>query len=930
MNMKNRFTDILTVGVAVACLWAGGLWAADIKPVSLSCEHLALPLGVDVSRPRLSWQLESDRRGQKQDAYHILVASSRQKLDGDTGDIWDSGKVDGDQSLNVVYDGAPLQSRYRYFWKVKVWDGDGRESDWSDAASWGMGILSQDEWRGRWIKSELELYDYQKELKKQPDHNIEVRDVMYRLAGTVRKMTADIDEAPAVWMRKEFTAKERPRRATAYVSGLGFYELHLNGRKTDDCFFNTTIHDYGKSLPYLVHDVTGQIQAGDNTIGVILGNGYFNPVIPSLLREYANDFIDTPRLRCELLLEYEDGGRELIVSDPSWRFTTDGPIRFNSLRAGEIYDARKELGDWSSCGFDDKSWKPALVANAPAGRPVNQDIPDLRVLKEIPPVSVTAHEGGWRFDLGVDNAGWARLKLRGEPGRKIIIRYPGADSHTLGRYQTCEYICKGGGDEVFEQRFSYNGHQFVDVFGLDYTPRLDDCTGLQVASDFKRVGSFSCSDEKLNALQEVHLRTIRNYNVQMPQDPVREKACWTQDVQTNFECTAYNFDLQALYRKWQFDHLDQVLPDGFVPCVVPSCFDGPWINGPWWGGMVIYNPWQLYQFYGDRRILEASYPGMKKHFSYLSSIAKDHIVSWGLGDWQDAAAQKAGYGNPRSTTVPYTSTCAYFHFADVLRQTALLLGKSGEAARYGAQMEAIRNALHDKFHDAGTGVYDRGSQTAYVLALRLGIVAEKDRPRIVENLKRRIAEDDFHLSSGFVGLPFLLPQLTEEGLGDLAWKIATRESYPGWFDMIFNRNKTAFMEAWDGGYVQMPSLAGPIGAWFYRSLAGIRPETPGFKSFIIAPYTDTLDWVKCTHECPYGTIRSDWSRKDGVLTMEISVPVNTTATVFIPGELITEGGVPANEAEGVTLQRREGDRQVFSVASGSYRFEAKIKNRRAN
>ena len=212
----------------------------------------------------------------------------------------------------------------------------------------------------------------------------------------------------------------------------------------------------------------------------------------------------------------------------------------------------------------------------------------------------------------------------------------------------------------------------------------------------------------------------------------------------------------------------------------------------------------------------------------------------------------------------------------------------------------------------------------------MGIVAEKDRPRIVQNLKRRIAEDDFHLSSGFVGLPFLLPQLTEEGLGDLAWKIATRESYPGWFDMIFNRNKTAFMEAWDGGYVQMPSLAGPIGAWFYRSLAGIRPETPGFKSFIIAPYTDTLDWVKCTHECPYGTIRSDWSRKDGVLTMEISVPVNTTATVFIPGELITEGGVPANEAEGVTLQRREGDRQVFSVASGSYRFEAKIKNRRAN
>ncbi len=458
--------------------------------------------------------------------------------------------------------------------------------------------------------------------------------------------------------------------------------------------------------------------------------------------------------------------------------------------------------------------------------------------------------------------------------------------------------------------------------GLDYTPRLDDCTGLQVVSDFARTGSFSCSNEKLNTLQEVHLRTIRNYNVQMPQDPVREKACWTQDVQTNFECTAYNFNLQALYRKWQFDYLDQVFPDGFVPTVVPSCFDGPWINGPWWSGMIIYNPWQLYEFYGDRDLLEESYPGMKKHFSYLGSIANEHVVSWGLGDWQDAAAQKAGYGNPKSTTVPYTSTCAYFHYADILRQTALLLGKPDEAAHYAGQMEAIRKSLHDKFYNAETGVYDKGSQTAYVLALRLRIAADQDRPRIVENLKRQIAKDDFHLSSGFVGLPFLLTELTEIGPGDLAWKIATQDTYPSWFDMIFNNKKTAFMEAWDGGMVQMPSLAGPIGAWFYRSLGGIRSDEPGFKSFIIAPYTKTLDWVKCTHECPYGTIRSDWSRKDGVLTMDLSVPVNTTATVFIPGEDITEGGVPATEAEGVTVLRRENGRQIFTLESGFYRFEA--------
>jgi alpha-L-rhamnosidase len=855
--MNKAYKLLAITFTALACLSSHISAAENIHTTNLRCEYLKNPLGIDVATPRLSWIIKSDQRGQKQTAYQVLVASSRGKLDKNTGDLWDTGKVKSDQSLNVVYSGKALTSRGQYFWKVRAWGKDGQTSDWSETGSFVMGVLNPDEWTSQWIRSDLELFDFQKKLKQLPKFVMDDRAGKIKRHASIMKETHAIKEAPAVWLRKEFSAKKDLRQATVFISGLGFYELYLNGEKVDNSYFNTAKADYSKSVPYLAHDVTDKVVEGGNTIGTILGNGHFNPVVPFLHREYASDFIETPRLRCELVLDYEDGNREVIASDPSWRFTTDGPIRFNSLRSGETYDARKELGNWSASGYDDKGWKQALAATGPVGRPRIQSIPPVRVIKEIPAVSVVPVKGGWRFDIGVQNAGWARLTFRGKPGQRITIKYPGKSNHTVGPYQTYTYICKGGGDETFEPRFSYNGYQYVEVYGIETAPKLQNCVGLRVASDLTESGRFSCSDERLNKLQDVHLRTIRNYYVQMPSDPVREKAVWTQDVQSHFEPVGYNYDLQGLFGKWQQDYLDHILPNGYVPAIVPSCFAGHWINGPWWGGMIIYNPWQLYQFYGDKAVLASSYPAMKRYHAYLDSISEDHIVRWGLGDWQDALAQKEGYGKPRSTTVPYTSTCAYFHYADILRQTALLLGKSNEAAHYKKKMEAIRKSLHKKFYDAETGVYDKGSQTAYVLALRLHIAEANDRPRVVENLRKQIAKDDHHLSAGFVGLPFLLTELTEIGLGDLAWAIATQKTYPSWFDMVFARNNTAFMESWNGGHVQMPSLAGPIGAWFYRSLGGIRSDAPGFKSFIVAPYTKTLDWVKCEHMSPYGKIVSN-------------------------------------------------------------------------
>jgi len=927
--MKTFNTARVILTIAIMGLWVGMSEAENIEVTDLRCEYLTNPLGIDVAKPQLSWGCQSNQRGQKQRAYRVLVADSREEIDKNIGNLWDSGKVTSEQSLNIGYGGEPIKSCKQYFWKVRVWDKDDKGSEWSGVNFWGTGFVRIDDWKGQWIKSDLELYDYQKELKKVEEHSLELekmddgKDIRVR-AKEVRKMTAEVTEAPAVWMRREFKTKgKKPSRAILYISGLGLYEPYLNGSRIDDYLLRVAPYDFSKSVPYDVYDVTGMIEKEGNVLGVILANGYFNPVIPSLLREYAFDFIDTPRLRCELRLEYDDGARQAVISDASWKFTTAGPIRFNSIRSGETYDARKELGDWSGAGYNDKDWKKAIKAEGPAGRLVHRYLPPVRVIQKIPAVSVKAYEKGYRFDIGIESTGWARIKVRGKAGQKIIIQYPGADSHTLGRYQTCEYICKGKGEEIYEPRFAFNGYRYVDVYGLDYKPEVTDLVGLQVVSDLQSVGSFSCSDKRIDYLQEVNRRTIRNYNVLVPLDPVREKVCWTQDVQSNFETSAYNFNLYSIYRKWQYDYIESILENGFVPTVVPSCFDGPGINGPWWGGMIIFNPWQLYNFYGDENILAQSYEAMKDYFGYLGSIAKNNVIEWGLGDWMDLAS--GGYGLPRGTTVAYTSTCGYMMYADILQKTALLLDEKKDADHFASCKEEIRRAINKTFYNEKTGVYEKGSQTAYILALKLNIPLKKDRARVIQNFRKQIGADNDHLSTGFIGTPFLLTLLNEEGLGDLAWKIATQESYPSWYDMIFNKNNSVFKENWQGGLVQMPSLAGPIGAWFYRSLGGIRPDKPGYKSFIVAPYTKTLDWVKCEYECPYGLIVSNWSKKDNVLTMEVNVPVNTTATICVPGKNITEGGLPGGDAEGVSLLHREKDTTVFKVESGKYELKSMVK-----
>jgi alpha-L-rhamnosidase len=894
-------------------------------PSNLRCEGFTSPLAIDVPTPRLSWIIPP-RRGILQTGYQILVASKPSLLLEERANLWNSGKVGSSNSIGTRYGGKPLTSGLKCYWKVRIWDENGKVSDWSKPDSWNEGLLTSADWQGaQWIGSDLKLKPYQTALKALTDFGMEPETEIWGIADSLRKIGKSVTEAPAVYLRKEVNLSKTVTRATAYICGLGLFELSVNGKKVGDHLLDPAFTDYEKRVEYQAFDVTSKLVHGKNALGVILGNGWYNLITPHVLRFYAADYINTPRLLFRLALEYSDGTQESVVSGPDWLFTTDGPIRFNCVLAGETYDATMEMPGWDKPQFSAQGWKDALPLDAPGGKLVRQMLYPVRKHEEIPAVHVERLDSVWRFDLGVETAGWARIRVHGARGQKLMIRLPGAPSHTLGRYQTEELILSGKGEEVYEPRFCYAGFRYVDIEGLTYQPKASDVTGIAISSDFPRAGNFACSDERLNRLQKILLRTVRNYVIHIPNDPTREKAGWTQDIESGFYQTAYNFDVLAMYEKWQRDFMDEVHPNGYMPPVAPGRFDGPTINGPWWGGVIIYHPWILYQFYGDTTILAESYPTMKRYFGWLRTQAKDHVITWGLGDWLEVGAVLA---RPVHTPVPLTSTAAYCWFAQILSHTATLTGNSDEARSYALLADSIRAAYNKTFFNPQTGMYASGSQTSQLISLMCGLVPDDRMELVKQKLFERVALDKNHLTTGFVGTPVLLPMLAEMGRGDLAWSIATQTDYPSFIDAVLNRKNTVMKEDWTGGLVQMPSLQGPIGTWFYHSLAGIRTskDAPGFKKIIICPETaGTLNWVKGSYVTPYGEVKSSWKREAGSFKLIVLIPGNTTATVSLPAgsaASVKESGKPLDKVDGVKLLRMEGGRAVIEVGAGEYAFES--------
>ena len=897
---------------------------ASSRVVTLKCEHSSNPTGIDIPNPRLSWNIESGERNWNQSAYHILVASDRSKLNMDRGDIWDSGKITSSECLYIPYSGKPLVSLQKYIWKVKVWDKNGIESDWSIPSEWTMAMLSSSDWKGDWITSDLQLSPLQKELKALPDFGMEPESEMWALSEVIRKKTDTITYAPAVYLRKEFTENHPVSYAVANICGLGLNELYLNGNKISNELLNPAYTDYQKRVFYQSYDVTPYLQNGDNTIGVILGNGWFNLVIPHVLRYYAADYINTPRLLLQLDIFYADGTKKTIVSDNSWKFTTDGPIRFNNILSGETWDANKEIEGWNKNNYKEMNWKQALIAEAPAGKLEVQHLYPVTITDSVKTINIRSIKKGYSFDLEKEITGWCRIKVKGEKGSKITVKLPGAGSHTLGRYQTYEYILKGGKTETFEAKFSYNGIKTVEVYGLKYKPELADVTGISVNTELAVTGKFSCSNEIFNELNSILVHTMKNYVVHIPNDPVREKAGWTQDVETAFDAYAYAFDSESMYGKWQHDFLDIIHADGYVPPVAPGRFDGPTINGPWWGGMIVYLPWKLYQHYGDKKILEQSFDAMKKYTGYLNSIDSNYVVKWGLGDWLEPGSVR-----PVMTPVPFTSTIGFYNTALITSKTAAILGFKSDAEYYADLAEKIKTSFNQNFFNPQTGKYAKYSQASQFLPLYFNLTPENKRQLVLENLVSKIESDSNHIGTGFVATPLILTGMSDMGKGKTAYKMVNQRTYPSWYDMVFNHGSKIFKEDWKGGLVQMPPLGGTLGYWFYYSLAGIQPDAsvPGFKNVIVKPdFVSDLTWVKGEYKSLYGAIRSEWIRENGKFVVNILIPANTSARIFLPTEKVTDitenGNTLINNKDFTSISSEKGKTGI-GIGSGNYSFTIK-------
>jgi alpha-L-rhamnosidase len=721
--------------------------------------------------------------------------------------------------------------------------------------------------------------------------------------------------------------------------------LELNGRKVGDDVLDPGFTDFNRRVLYRTYDVTGALRRGPNVVGAVLGGGWFNLATADLFAFERAPWSASPRMICQIHLEFADGTSQTVVSDQSWKWST-GAITFNCVRGGETIDARADKPGWSLPGYDDSAWRGAVTVAAPGGKLVSQQHPAIRATASIRPVSLTQPKPGvYVFDLGLNIAGWASLNTRGPRGSRVQLEHNerlnpdgtldtrNLTSHTRGRFQTAEFVLKGEGLETFEPRFTYHGFRYVQVTGLAEPPTLDTLTGHWVTTDPEPAGEFTCSDPRINKLQEVIVRTFLNNLHGIPTDcPQREKMGWMNDGSVCMEMGFLNRDTPLFYRKWFNDMVDAQDANGHVPDFVPTSGWGRSkpdgapgdMADPWWGGAVVLAPWKLYQYYDDTRVLEEGYPAMKAYVDYLSSTAKDKVISWGLGDWLDESAGGGG----RRVPVAQTSTAAYFLYSRILSQVAALLDRTDDSLHYANQAEAIRAAFNERFLDPGSGLYAKDSQTAQALPLALGLAPEDRRSLILEQLVQSISGSrKNHVSAGIVGVLYLFHALMENGRDDLAWAMLSQEDYPGWLHML-NEGATSIWEAWNGEASLNHPTFGCVGFWFYQGLGGIRPATvaPGFKRMLIKPaLVGDLEWVKCAYASVHGKIESHWRRDKDTLLLEITIPANTRATVYIPTtqpNAVTESGVPADQAPGVKLLRSEAVAVVYEIGSGTYCFKA--------
>ncbi len=894
--------------------------ATDLAVVDLRTEFKANPAGIDVMAPRFSWRLESSRRGVMQAAYQLRVADSDRDLVAGKRLVWDSARVASDRSVLVPYGGPALQSGRRYAWQVRAFEGEATPTPWSAPASFEMGLLQPTDWKASWIEPGLP------EDSSKP--------------------------APSPMLRRAFTAKAGIVRARAYVTSHGLYELYLNGQRVGDQLFTPGWTSYNKRLQYQTYDVTALLKPGANVVGAVLGSGWYRGELA--WSGHRNLYGEHLGLLAQVAITYGNGREEIVGTDAAWKAST-GPIVASEIYLGEHYDARLEQAGWSAAGFADAKWTPVKVVEggkdhlvAPAGPPVRriEEVKAVKILK--------TPAGDTVVDMGQNMVGWVRLKVQGDAGTTVTLRHAEVLDKQGNFYTenlrhaeaTVRYTLKGGGPEVYEPHFTFQGFRYVAVAGFPGDLTLDSLTGIVIHSEMAPAGTFETSKPLINQLQH-NIRWGQKGNfLDVPTDcPQRdERLGWTGDAQVFSRTAAFNMDVAAFFTKWLKDVAADQFPSGSVPHVIPnvlSNFQGQEPGGSAaWGDVAVIVPWNMYLVYGDTRVLEQQYPSMVRWVEFEHTRAGDDNIWDGdqhFGDWLAFATTRSDY--PGATTgKDLIATAMFAHSTDLLARTARVLGKEDEATKYEALLGKIKAAFTHEFVSP-TGRVGENTQTAYVLALEFDLLPEDLRPVAAKRLAQEVRERG-HLTTGFVGTPYLCHVLSRFGYLDEAYLLLNREEYPSWLYPV-KSGATTIWERWDGqkpdGSFQDKGMNsfnhyayGAIGDWMYRVMAGLEidPAAPGYKHLLVQPHPGGgFTSVKASHDSPYGTVTSTWSLANGTFELTVMVPPNTRATVRLPGATaasVTEGGKPVVTGNGITGSRQDGTAVVIEVGSGQYQFSYPI------
>jgi alpha-L-rhamnosidase len=841
----------------------------------LRVEDQARPLGIDARAPRFSWLLQSDQRAQRQDAYQVRVAASAEALAQGKGDVWDSGKVASADTFGIEYGGPALRSDARYFWQVRVWDGAGRASPWSETHSWQMGLLAPADWRGRWIGAAA--------------------------------------EAGSPLLRREFSVGRRIVRATAYAYATGWYRLFINGQELTARVLAPVNSNYPKGLFYDTYDVTELMRHGANAVGVWLGQGYNQGY-----SKYGYRWDGPPAALFQLELVFDDGTTQTVVSDADWRWAPS-PVRENDIYHGETYDARGEFDGWSRAGFAAGAWRPVELRAAPAGALRSCPFPGLAIADTLRAVHRAEPKPGvFIFDLGQNIAGWVRLNVNGPAGTRVVLRHAeelnpdGTLDVTTNRAAraTDTYILAGRGEETYEPRFTYHGFRYVEVTGYPGVPSLDSLSGQAVHAAVDEAGYFHCSDPVLQRIHQNFRWSIANNLAGIPTDTATrdERTPCQMDSLAVEEAAIANFALGPYYAKWLHD----IAGDGGT---LPN-----------WTGDQVVLPWLLYQYYGDRRILAEHFANMRQVVDrFAATAAENKYWAGGFGDW--AAPNSEGSYEGSFSEGELVARAYAYRCARIVADAAAVLGDGAAAAHYAAHAGELRAEFERRFFQPGTATFGSGRQVTSILPLAFDLVPAGSRAAVVAALRGRITgQDGGRLDTGIFGTRYLFEVLVDHGLADLAFSLLVQPGYPGYADQLAHGATTTWEQWAYRGSMQTHDhamFAGPD-ATLFSHFAGIRPGAPGFREIIIRPAVPAgLVFVNAERRTPVGRVGSRWQRVAGQFSLQVSIPPNTTARVHLParsGDVVRESGRPLREAPGVAAVTAGPDGLVVTVGSGDYEF----------